>query len=988
MAQPGPSSHVPPNQRIRKGERVNSTNSNDDPSTNSLLKQLKQLQIGTIKAHQVTKAAPKVTNRDHQQVVQTQQLKSMMRQHQSQQHQLAAARPNASYIDEVNRINRSIQQMIQTEVKPQLTDIVNSMSTQSNFTVYELYQEHRDDSLEVPVTKTKIDDDREIYRYTIPQLCKLIPRANADYLPRLCELDIFSGGISSDDRLLVKLLKAENDEQRMQIILTAAAGKKLIKRVGTDEFKFTIPCDSIKSMGEKYKMKKKPTCQQSQGVVREPEHLEGLQIARMRKESNFAAEIEEIKKSAPNDEKMNERIYKLEFCELFKESLKLNEPIMGRSFNEMVQYLIDTKAAFIVEGEIRINARNNSEAYITHPTGMRDPCVNKIILMKESMHGDIVRVLVKNAPSSPPAETSSDMHLELNNSADLGVEPESRLYGCVLEILQKKHCRRIIGTFANVANLKSLKKKLSFLPRDTRVPKIHIKTESVKSLNISEDQLMIAEIIGWKNETPKARILQVIGEKGKLKTENTAILLQNNLNPEPFSQEILDSLPGDDFVIPPEEFTYRADLRKKCIFSIDPETARDLDDAISCEVLPNGNYEVGVHISDVSYFLKEGSKLDEIVKEKATTIYLVDQVYHMLPVPLCLLCSLLPGADKVAYSVFWEMKPATAEIVNTRFTRSVLNSCAKLSYEHAQMVIDGKHIEDGEFPEIFNGFTAADISDVIKKLQGIAELLRTGRKENGSLKIDQPKISFRFDREDARMEAPVDFFQYITGESNWLIEEFALLANGSVAKMIQEKFPKISLLRRHDPPNPTALKKLVKNLEKHGVTIDFTTSKSAAETMEAAILGAKTNREGFNACVNLLVSKTMTRARYFCSDMAVNEKDFEHYALSIPIYTHFTSPIRRYADILVHRVLNAALDYEPEPERSPEEVQKLAEVCNAQKYSAKIAGEDSSNLYFMHFIESQKCRTMKVGIVGVYEYNFEVVLIETGHVVKIYYKVI
>lgn len=334
-----------------------------------------------------------------------------------------------------------------------------------------------------------------------------------------------------------------------------------------------------------------------------------------------------------------------------------------------------------------------------------------------------------------------------------------------------------------------------------------------------------------------------------------------------------------------------------------------------------------------------------------------------------MLCSLLPGSDKMAYSVFWEIKQDTGDIVSTRFTRSIVNSCGKLSYEHAQNVIEEKEGEN--FPEIYNGFNREIVSNVIRKLQNIAVLLRNKRKKAGALKIDQPKIAFKFD--DDKFTAPSDFFKYAIKDSNRLIEEFMLLANISVATFIYEKFPAISLLRSHSPPNEGGLKKLVNTLEKHGLKMETSSSSAVSNSMENLI-----KSKGMNAALNLMVSKTMTRAKYFCSDTAKEESDFWHYALSIPIYTHFTSPIRRYADVLVHRVLNSSLGYEPVPSRDPEEIHRLANICNVQKYSAKLAGnffsfvcyfcflylsifslgDDSSNLYFISFIKSLRSKTM------------------------------
>lgn len=570
--------------------------------------------------------------------------------------------------------------------------------------------------------------------------------------------------------------------------------------------------------------------------------------------------------------------------------------------------------------------------------------------------------------------------------------PENRNFGCVLEITEKRHSRRVIGTFAPFLNVKKNRKHLMVNVRDPKVPNVRVSTRTgiPTDIELNEKLLLTVEIIGWNHDQPQGRVTSIIGQKGQLKTENAAILLQNNLDPKPFPQSIIDQLPDDPYDIPAKEFEYRADLRKKCIFSIDPESARDLDDALSCEVLSNGNLEIGVHISDVSYFVSENSELDLIVKDMATTIYLVDAVYHMLPEKLCFLCSLLPGADKLAYSVFFEINPDTAEIYKKRFTRSILNSCAKLSYDHAQMVIEKSDLNwselNAEFPPILNGFTITDVAEVILKLQKIAVILRTKRKENGAIHLDRPKLAFKFESDDQRMEAPIDFYKYNIRESNQLIEEFMLLANISVATFINEKFPEISLLRHHATPKENGLKKLVKTLTKHGIALDTSSSKAISKSIEDIVANAK-YPSAMNAVLNDLASRTMTRANYFCSGFAEKSEDFWHFALSIPMYTHFTSPIRRYADILVHRVLNAALSYEDPPISTPEEVQMMASVCNAQKYAAKLAGDDSSNLYFMHFIQTHRCKTMVAAVLGIYDYNLEIVLIDSGHTVKVYYKV-
>lgn len=981
-ARAGPS-EKPKNKKNKTQETEGS-----EAGNGSLLKRLKMLQKGKITSEELQKTSPLIKPK---------------KQTVSKEEEMDRNR------EEVLRLNMQIQSKIAQQIKPKLREIMNRPAQQpskdlNGFTRHQTLSEssqiqrepqipsylrelklptsatkprfNQKSTRAVPIAKTSLklssDDEVEIYRYSQDDLNQLQSTATWELVPRLRTLRICATPSNDFDSFLLKLLNMKDNDERQLAILDAAEERKFIKRLGPTTFEYS-------QMASTEEEEEKPTLERP--------HF------KMNKEETKREKIELLKSSVSDDKELNEMVYRIEFLDLFDDVLPADQKI--KSITDMVNYLVENNQAYVIEGEVRVNSRNNQEAYVSNPKGKRDICISKLILRKFTFQGDYAKVLVKQ-------KTAGDD--DLNSSNDEMLEPlvtdddaptvenadTNRNYGCVFEILENRHSGRVIGSIAPLTKTnRKHKRYVAFNVRDTKVPNILIGSDGIpKNEELTDKQLMVAQITGWRLDQPKGKIVKIIGEKGQLQAENEAILLQNNLKPEPFAQHILDQLPTEPFEIPSEEFKYREDLREKCIFSIDPETARDLDDALSCEVLPNGNFEIGVHISDVSYFLKENSELDEIVKEKATTIYLVDTVYHMLPVPLCLLCSLLPGADKMAYSVFWEINEK-AEILNTRFTRSVLNSCAKLSYDHAQMVIEKENDDwsdlEKDFPEIHNNFTVSDVANVIVKLQKIAVILRTKRKENGALKIDQPKISFRFDKDDQRMEAPVDFFKYCTKDSNRLIEEFMLLANISVAQFIYEKFPEISLLRHHDPPNASGMKKLTKTLEKNGINLDTTTSTALSDSMERQVASASMTA-GVNAVLNLLVSKTMSRAKYFCSSFC-DESGFWHYALSIPMYTHFTSPIRRYADCLVHRVLNAALGYEAAPSRTPDEVQQLASICNAQKHAAKLAGDDSCNLYFMQFIQSLKSKAMLAGVVGVFDFNLEVVLVETGHVIKVYYKV-
>lgn len=868
------------------------------PSTETyaLLERLRQLQAGTISSEQLQKMHP----------LPPLIVPSLKRSNLNKGDELQRNR------EEVQRINKKIQEKIANQIKPKLRKILDrpdhltngfqdysrkktyseSSQSQREQPIFVKRKSVQEQTRPVPIVKTIVkppaQEEVEIYRYSKDDLYQLQSSGTLEKIPRLLQLKLYVQQHSEFDLFLLNLLTIKDEKERQVAILEAAEKRRLINRTGPTDFEFSSITARERDKEMKVEMPSRKT----------PERI--------------FSEIERLKSIAKNDDELNELVYQYEFTRLFKDVLT-DSIVKTQSLPEMIKHLVDSNQAYIIEGEVRVNGRKNCEAYVTQGNGKKDVCVNKLILRKQAFEGDFVKVLVKQqcggeevtvskeeVADADPSSDDEDITLEL----DLKDNDIERHYGCVLEILQKRHSRRVIGSLSAKACSRN-RKHVSFTVRDSKIPNVRVGRDSLpKNVELTENMLMVVQITDWSYDTPKGQVVEIIGVKGELKAENAAILLQHNLNPEPYSQDIINQLPSEPFTIPAEEFSYRQDLRKKCIFSIDPETARDLDDALSCEVLPNGNLEIGVHISDVTYFLKENSELDDIVKQKATSVYLVDTVYHMLPVNLCLLCSLLPGADKVAYSVFWEMNAETAEIINTRFTRSVVNSCAKLSYEHAQAVLEKENQNWNElenFPEIYNGFTVNEVADVIVKLQKIAVILRAKRKENGSLKIDQPKIAFKFDKDDQRMEAPVDFYQYCIKDSNRLIEDFMLLANISVAKFIYEKFPEISLLRHHAPPKESALKKLVHTLQKSGIVIDVSSASSLSASMEQ-LIGGSNATSGMNAVLNLMVSKTMTRAAYFCSSFADGESAFKHYALSMPIYTHFTSPIRRYADVMVHRL--------------------------------------------------------------------------------------
>ncbi|GAB0098623.1 DIS3-like exonuclease 2 [Sergentomyia squamirostris] len=653
--------------------------------------------------------------------------------------------------------------------------------------------------------------------------------------------------------------------------------------------------------------------------------------------------------------------------------------------------LIEKKRATLMEGEIRVSTVNFLNAFIANPTGGKDIMLRSFLLRRHAMPGDIVRCLVfktsvqanekaSTSQGDDDPEETEDTGEELKDERETEEPPEieERDVGVVIEILEMRHNRLVIGTFEK-------KNLYQLIPRDIKMPRVRICIYDLMMREMKRNKenltqfIFLAQISGSSPKDVYGQLVKVVGLAGELESESRAILMANRLCPEPYPDEILTNLP--QFDITPDDIKERADLRRTCIFTIDPPTARDLDDAVSCVQLDQDTFEVGVHIADVSHYIPENSILDNILMSRTTSIYLVNTVYHMLPLQMCLNCSLLPGKDRLAFSVFWRMN-ADGEILEERFTKSIINSCVQLAYNHAQTIIDRSpeslRVED--FPAICSDqYKFTDIVTSVNLLHKLSRKLRSRRFEGGAVKLDQAKISFEL---DPKSGLPVKFSTEVIRESNELIEEYMLLANITVAREIYKKFPESAVLRCHNPPDVHQFQKLENEFKGIGLTMNLTTTSAIAESLAKAIEAQK-NPEAAKTVLHYMMTKPMMRARYFCSGTVEGEEDFKHYLLSIPIYTHFTSPIRRYPDILVHRQLAAVCGKATAPILPPEQIQKIANMCNDQKYNAKLANNDSINLYFMKYLEMKKSLSMRAAVYKVGLYYIDAILVDTGHHIKV-----
>ncbi|CAA0823316.1 ribonuclease II family protein, partial [Striga hermonthica] len=426
-----------------------------------------------------------------------------------------------------------------------------------------------------------------------------------------------------------------------------------------------------------------------------------------------------------------------------------------------------------------------------------------------------------------------------------------------------------------------------FVSKDRRIPKIRIQTRQLGNLL---DKRIIVAVDSWDrlSRYPSGHYVRTIGQIGDRDTESEVVLIENDIDARPFSSQVLACLPPLPWVVSAEDIAnpIRQDLRHLCVFSVDPPGCKDIDDALHCTLLPNGHFEVGVHIADVTNFVQPGTPLDDEAAQRGTSVYLVERRIDMLPKPLTEdICSLRSDIERLTFSVIWEMTPE-AEIISTRYTKAIIKSCAALSYVEAQARMDDRRLMD-------------PLTTDLRNLNALAKIMRQKRIERGALTLASAEVKFQIDTET---HDPLDIGMYQIREANQMIEEFMLAANISVAKKILEHFPLTSLLRRHPSPTKEMLEPLLRTAAAVGICLDVTSSKALADSLDHAV----GDDPYFNKLIRILATRCMTQAVYFCSG-DLSPPEFSHYGLAAPLYTHFTSPIRRYADVIVHRLLAASL---------------------------------------------------------------------------------
>ncbi|CAL8326820.1 unnamed protein product [Arctogadus glacialis] len=698
------------------------------------------------------------------------------------------------------------------------------------------------------------------------------------------------------------------------------------------------------------------------------------------------------------------------------------------------------KRGELLQGPLRINPKNYNDAFIPSPDGMRDIFLDGIVSRNRALNGDVVVVQLlpreqwKVVRSDTDCEVSSESELQAGRPPQRRKSPQKRRAvleeqhsdgddlparvaalglgatengrrgravedlsseGDVLQrtakvvyIVERKHSRAVTGFLKLLPDLPFAK----FSPVDHRVPRINVPLAdcppdfSARPADYA-NILFICRITSWAEDSSFAEgcLAKTLGQAGEIEPETEGILMEYDVDFSEFPDVVLDCLPTAlPWSVPPEELGQRKDLREECIFTIDPATARDLDDALSCKQLTDGNFEVGVHIADVSYFVEEGNALDAIASQRATSVYMVQKVVPMLPRLLCEeLCSLNPLTERLTFSVVWTLSPQ-GKILSEWFGRSVIRSCVKLSYDHAQSMIDGpdRLFSPGELPPMDPRHPLDQVHQAVLRLHALAQQLRQQRFDGGALRLDQLKLSFTLDK-DSMMPQGCYVYQY--RDSNKLVEEFMLLANMAVAHQIYRSFPQEAMLRRHPPPQTKMVDELQEFCDQMGVAVDL----SSAGALHASLhrsLGDDQYAGARKEVLTKMCSKPMQMALYFCTGALEDEALFQHYALNVPRYTHFTSPIRRYPDLVVHRLLAASLGCGPALGLGVEAVQKQASHCNDRKTASKRVQELSSELFFGVFVRECGPLESEAMVSGVLDESFDVLVLSYGVQKRIYCK--
>ena len=603
----------------------------------------------------------------------------------------------------------------------------------------------------------------------------------------------------------------------------------------------------------------------------------------------------------------------------------------------------------LAEAKILVEDGNARGKYKINPKNINDD-----LLPKNYMVGTIDMKQTGKAYVIPQEEGREDVLIAPNNTrhalhgdtVKVLMFPQRKMHkpeGQVVEVLQRARTR-FVGTI-------QMQSRFAFMVSDSRSMVVDIFIPLNDLAGAENGEKVLVEMTDWpeRMNNPVGRVVKRLGKPGDNNVEMQSILAEYDF-PLDFPAEAEKEA---EHIAPPTEKDYegRKDFRAVTTFTIDPADAKDFDDALSFRAMKNGHMEVGVHIADVSHYVKPGTAIDREAYERGTSVYLVDRTIPMLPEKLCNgVCSLRPHEDKLCFSVVMEMD-SQATVLKVWMGKSVINSDYRYDYEEAQEIIETGNVK----PE--QGATGSAILELHK----LATILREERYKDGAINFETQEVKFQLD-ENAK---PIGVYIKESKEANWLIEEFMLLANKKVAEHVgkgnkargkgeKPSAAKTFVYRVHDEPNPEKLNTFVEFVAKLGYKMKVGTRQALAHSYNSLFDSIAGRGEEY--MIDNIAIRTMAKAYY-------STENIGHYGLGFPFYTHFTSPIRRYPDLMVHRLLERYLHRGASV--SAEEYEEYCKHCSVMEKRAADAERASVKYKQAEFLSDKLGQSFPALISGV-----------------------